>query len=235
MQALQAQAVEGHLRDTLAQLEKNAAQSSLHERMAIVQAGVPLLAQLRALNRTANERARIGKRKVSEARSQIDAVSISLQNLKYQERHLQDEIRQCRDFQSVYQTIALVELDEFKEKATAEDTAEDVLNDHHALQLARLRFELSERKRLENEKRRVQTQKAALLKENRVKKRRLEGLESDLKDMLSGTARVRSRFEEADEEREIHEQEQSKDVEMHGTITPKDEATTPKEVHNERS
>lgn len=54
-----------------------------------------------------------------------------------------------RDFltRSIYQTIPLIDLDDFKARAKAEYVEESVLGDPHDLQLARLRFELSERQR----------------------------------------------------------------------------------------
>lgn len=48
---------------------------------------------------------------------------------------------------SVYQTINLTDVEDFKARAPADLTTAEVLDNPHALQLARLRFELSERKR----------------------------------------------------------------------------------------
>lgn len=176
-------------------------QTALHEaRFALLQSTATLVTQLRAVARQANDDVRRGKRKVADARANVDVESLALQNLKYQQRHLQDEIRTCRDFRSVYQDIPLTSLQDFKARAPAEDTTDDVCNDPHRLQLARLRFELTERKRLEAERADVQAQRASLLRENNAKKQRLEGLESDLKVLLDRSVpATRRRFQEARE------------------------------------
>lgn len=51
--------------------------------------------------------------------------------------------------------------------------------------------------RLEAEKSAVQAQRTSLTKDNNIKKARLEGLEADLKEMLSRSVQVRRRFEDA--------------------------------------
>lgn len=50
-------------------------------------------------------------------------------------------------YRSIYQTIPLTDLDDFKARAPSEGFTVGVFEDSHALQLARLRFELSERQR----------------------------------------------------------------------------------------
>lgn len=50
-------------------------------------------------------------------------------------------------YSSIYQTIPLIDLEDYKIKAPEEDTTDEILFNPHHLQLARLRFELSERKR----------------------------------------------------------------------------------------
>lgn len=124
---------------------------------------------------------------------------------------------------SIYQTIPLTDEKDFKARAPTEDTSADILNDAHSLQLARLRFELSERKRyapflslskyfntssanltsftrLEAEKQSIQANRSSLIKENKEKKLKLEELERDLKEMLTKSDAIWRRFQEPDEE-----------------------------------
>lgn len=118
-------------------------------------------------------------------------------------------------------------MDDFCARAEEADRTEAILADPHELQLARLRFELQERKRLEAEKQKLQRQRAAMQAENRDRKKRLEGLEADLKEMLVRTSLVSKRFvEEQDkapdgtdaseeqQERETAASGEEQDVEM---------------------
>lgn len=174
--------------------------TTTEERFALLHASSPFFAQLRSISRRVHEDARNGKGKVTEIRSRVDNASLALQNLKYQKRHLQEEIRNCKSFQSIYENVSLIDVDQFIQSAPDSEKTDEITTNAHKLYLARLRFELSERKRLEEEKQQLQSKRAALMKENRKKKQRLEGLESDLKEMLSRSIQVRNRFEEANRE-----------------------------------
>ncbi|KAI1163250.1 hypothetical protein F5B18DRAFT_651786 [Nemania serpens] len=59
------------------------------------------LAQLRGLHRKANFAARHTKAQTSEARQEVDRLHLQLQNLYYEQRHLQGEIAACESFESV--------------------------------------------------------------------------------------------------------------------------------------
>lgn len=59
------------------------------------------LAQLRGLHRAANFAARRTKAQTSEARQEVDRLHLQLQNLYYEQRHLQGEIAACESFESV--------------------------------------------------------------------------------------------------------------------------------------
>ncbi|KAI0486057.1 hypothetical protein F4859DRAFT_511057 [Xylaria cf. heliscus] len=59
------------------------------------------LAQLRGLHRAANFAARQTKAQTSEARQEVDRLHLQLQNLYYEQRHLQGEIAACESFESV--------------------------------------------------------------------------------------------------------------------------------------
>ena len=184
--------------------------TTIEERFALLHASSPLFAQLRSTSRKVHEDVRNGKASVTEIRSKVDNASLALQNLRYQKRHLQEEIRNCKSFQSIYENVSLIHVDEFIQTAPEEERTDEIIANPHKLYLARLRFELSERKRLEEEKQRLQANRTALMKENRKKKQRLEGLESDLKEMLSRSIQVRNRFEEANRE-EQHESAAAED------------------------
>lgn len=59
------------------------------------------LAILRGLNKKAILNVRKTKQQTSEARQEIDALHLQLQNLYYKQSHLQQEITACEQFQCV--------------------------------------------------------------------------------------------------------------------------------------
>lgn len=68
------------------------------DRTSLLSETAPYFCQLRAITREAHDQSRIGKRKVTDSRLEVDDRSLALQNLKYQKRHLEEEIGMCRDF-----------------------------------------------------------------------------------------------------------------------------------------
>ena len=196
-----ASALQKRLTSTIEQADiSNKGFTTTEERFAFLHESSPLFAHLRSTSRKLHEDSRKNKVRVTEIRSKVDNASLALQNRKYQKRHLQEEIRNCKSFQSIYENVSLIPVDEFMQKASKDERADEIVHNPHKLYLARLRFELHERKRLEEEKQELQKKRTALMKENRTKKQRLEGLESDLKEMLSRSIQVRNRFEEANRE-----------------------------------
>lgn len=59
------------------------------------------LAQLRGLHRAAHFGARQTKAQTSEGRQEVDRLHLQLQNLYYEQRHLQGEIAACESYESV--------------------------------------------------------------------------------------------------------------------------------------
>lgn len=61
------------------------------------------LAQLRGLHRSAYFRARGTKGSTAEARHEVDVLHLQLQNLYYEQHHLEGEISACEGFEYVLQ------------------------------------------------------------------------------------------------------------------------------------
>lgn len=57
------------------------------------------IAQLRGLHRHANLAARETKAQTAEARQEVDRLHLQLQNLYYEQRHLQEEITACESYE----------------------------------------------------------------------------------------------------------------------------------------
>jgi THO complex subunit 5 len=66
------------------------------------------LAHLRGLNRKAVLGVRSTKQETGEARQEIDALHLQLQNLYYEQRHLRGEIAGCEDYEYVACLVFLV-------------------------------------------------------------------------------------------------------------------------------
>lgn len=79
------------------------------------------LAQLRGLHRAANFAARQTKAQTSEARQEVDRLHLQLQNLYYEQRHLQGEIAACESFESVPTDPVSLSDQDVQEEAQVED------------------------------------------------------------------------------------------------------------------
>lgn len=66
-----------------------------------------LLAKLRGLNRDAIHNVRLTKQATAEARQEIDRLHLHLQNLYYEQRHLNGEIAACESYECVFLLIYL--------------------------------------------------------------------------------------------------------------------------------
>ncbi|CAE7111872.1 unnamed protein product [Rhizoctonia solani] len=136
--------------------------------------------QLRDHSRQLTNIVREAKQHSSEDRLMKDQAHLGLQNLLYERRHLEREIEKCRQFNSIYQEIPLHTIDEFMGIAPEEAKSEEVLKDEHQLLLRRLNLELSERTRLDAQKKQMIAEKERLLSENKKAESGLDALVGDL-------------------------------------------------------
>ncbi|KAI1779510.1 hypothetical protein F4818DRAFT_436816 [Hypoxylon cercidicola] len=74
------------------------------------------LAQLRGLHRAAYFGARQTKSQTSEARQEVDRLHLQLQNLYYEQRYLQGEIKACDSYDVYYNPVSPVKLQVFPSK-----------------------------------------------------------------------------------------------------------------------
>ncbi|PVF94741.1 hypothetical protein CPB86DRAFT_712571 [Serendipita vermifera] len=108
-----------------------------------------LFAKLKALNRQAHGTVRQYKQQTTESRASMEESLLKLQNLLYEKRHLEREIEKCKEYASIYQDVPLQSEQEFRELAPLEMQTPQVLSNEHQYLVARLEWELAERKRLE--------------------------------------------------------------------------------------
>lgn len=146
---------------------------------------------LKKLNRLAHIRLKKGRDQTHEAKQKVDAYHLQLQNLLYEVMHLQKEITKCLEFKSKHEEIDLVSLEEFYSEAPPNiSKAEITMGDPHQQTLARLDWELEQRKRLAEKYRECLSNKEKILKEIEVKKEYLSSLQPRLNSIMQASLPV---------------------------------------------
>ncbi|KAI1420620.1 Fms-interacting protein-domain-containing protein [Xylaria sp. FL1777] len=148
------------------------------------------LAQLRGLHRAANFAARQTKAQTSEARQEVDRLHLQLQNLYYEQRHLQGEIAACESFDHSYQQLPLISVEEFL--ALKPEHAAD---DENALMVARIEHERSEREALEQKRMELLKRKQKLIADNKRRKDDLSNLDKELEKFIDSAKPITKLFD----------------------------------------
>ncbi|XP_029475606.1 THO complex subunit 5 homolog isoform X2 [Rhinatrema bivittatum] len=146
---------------------------------------------LKKLNRLAHIRLKKGRDQTHEAKQKVDAYHLQLQNLLYEVMHLQKEITKCLEFKSKHEEIDLVSVEEFYQEAPVEiSKPEFTIGDPHQQTLARLDWELEQRKRLAEKYKQCLANKEKILKEIDVKKEYLSSLQPRLNTIMQASLSV---------------------------------------------
>ncbi|XP_065089420.1 THO complex subunit 5 homolog [Ochlerotatus camptorhynchus] len=143
---------------------------------------------LKKLNRLDKVRIRDGREALHKEKLRVDSNRLQLQNLLYEADHLKKEVQRCYLFKSQDEEIELVPVEEFYDKAP--DTIsrpEKTKSDEHARRIARLEWELQQRKELDAHCKELQSSKAKIAQEIVSKTERLDSLAPRLKDLLVAT------------------------------------------------
>ncbi|XP_046356426.1 THO complex subunit 5 homolog [Haliotis rufescens] len=146
---------------------------------------------LKKLNRLAHFRCRKVREGTSEAKQRIDQYHLQLQNLLYEAMHLQKEITKCLEFKSKDEEIELVSVGDFYKEAPADISKPELTKkDKHQRTLARLDWELEQRKQLASKLKEAQTQREDITQEIKTKQDHLESLQPKLQSILQATKPV---------------------------------------------
>ncbi|KAK4241799.1 Fms-interacting protein-domain-containing protein [Achaetomium macrosporum] len=148
------------------------------------------LAQLRGLHRAAHFRARETKSLTAEARHEVDVLHLQLQNLYYEQRHLEGEIAACEGFEHTYQLLPLIPVDEFLAQHPEHADA-----DENALMVARINHERAEREALEQQRLELLKRKQKLIAENKKRRDDLANLDKDLERFIDAAKPIQKMFE----------------------------------------
>nr|XP_054749102.1 THO complex subunit 5 homolog A-like [Lytechinus pictus] len=150
-----------------------------------------LFVTMKKLNRMSHLRCKKARDETQGAKQKVDNLHLQLQNLLYEVMHLQKEITKCLEFKSKDEDIELVDVETFfKEAPPSISKPSTTKHDEHKLQLARLDWELEQRKRLAEQYKARQGNRDGVAKCIHQKKDYLESLQPRLTNILEATIPV---------------------------------------------
>ncbi|KAJ8939808.1 hypothetical protein NQ318_012808 [Aromia moschata] len=185
------------IKDTLAEILKRKCQKSADtaaNRELLTEICIKLCV-IRKLNRIDKIKHVFGKETLSSEKQKCDSIKLSYQNLVYELHHLVAETNKCLSFKSKDEDIELVTFEEFVKEAPAsltekfkeynDDTASS--EEKHALRLARLEWELSQRKSLAELCKSLEEEKKKLGQDLVERKEKLNALRPLLMNIIDAT------------------------------------------------
>lgn len=147
-----------------------------------------LFLTLKKINRLDKHRLKVARDAVNEKKQKVDNFHLQLQNLTYEVMHLQKEVAKCMEFRSRDEEIDLVPVDEFyKEAPTQVSRQAETDADPHQLTLARLQWELEQRKQLSKKLKGMESMKQSCQKEIEKKKECIDNIQPTLHAILEAT------------------------------------------------
>ncbi|KAM5356038.1 hypothetical protein ACJ41O_002684 [Fusarium nematophilum] len=150
------------------------------------------ISHLRGLHRSACLSARETKAETAEARQEVDRLHLQLQNLYYEQRHLQGEIAACESYDHKYQQLPLIPVEEFLAQHPEHHN-----NDENTLMVARIDHERAEREALEQQRQELLKRKQKLIADNKRRKDDLANLDNDLEKFIDAAKPIQKLFEKA--------------------------------------
>ncbi|KAJ4272078.1 hypothetical protein NW762_000788 [Fusarium torreyae] len=149
------------------------------------------ISHLRGLHRNACFSARETKAETAESRQEVDRLHLQLQNLYYEQRHLQGEITACESYESAspyrlihkYQQLPLILKEEFLAQHPEHQDDDD-----NTLMVARIDHERAEREALEQQRQELLKRKQKLIADNKRRKDDLANLDNDLEKFIDVSA-----------------------------------------------
>ncbi|KAH0955822.1 hypothetical protein HN011_004339 [Eciton burchellii] len=144
--------------------------------------------ELKKLNRMEKFRTKFARDSLVAAKSSVDSRHLHLQNLLYEVMHLKKEVVKCLQFKSKDESIELVSEEEFyKEAPESISRPEITKNNQHQLRLARLEWELTQRKQLATLCDELTESKKAVASNIETKQTRLDNLAPQLRTILTAS------------------------------------------------
>eukprot|EP01124_Arcella_intermedia_P017558 TRINITY_DN24326_c0_g1_i1.p1 TRINITY_DN24326_c0_g1~~TRINITY_DN24326_c0_g1_i1.p1 ORF type:complete len:637 (-),score=160.53 TRINITY_DN24326_c0_g1_i1:55-1797(-) len=135
-------------------------------------------------NRAVHETTANAIEKTKKGREKLNRLNLDLLNLQYEKNHYLREIKSCKSFPSVIETIGLISQEEFFETAGKDSLSPD--SDPHQIMLKRLEYELKQRTELQETLKELKTRHKLLLDDNARRENFLNGLQTKLQDFVEG-------------------------------------------------
>lgn len=151
------------------------------------------VALLKKLNRIDKIQHVFYKEKQITENQRCDSINLTNQNLVYELHHLLSEINKCKAFKSGDEDIELIDFDSFMQNAPESLTKkfikfnENNTEEKHALRLARLEYELQQRKSLAEQCKSMQEEKKRLAADIVERKKKINALLPLLKNIINAT------------------------------------------------
>ncbi|XP_043260585.1 THO complex subunit 5 homolog [Colletes gigas] len=144
--------------------------------------------ELKKLNRMEKFRTKFARDSLISSKSSVDSRHLHLQNLLYEVMHLKKEVIKCLQFKSKDELIQLVSEEEFHKHAP-ENICRPEITKHnpHQLRLARLEWELTQRKQLAALCDELSESKKAVASSIESKQSRLDNLAPQLHSILEAS------------------------------------------------
>ncbi|CAH1401493.1 unnamed protein product [Nezara viridula] len=140
---------------------------------------------MKKLNRVEKTRTKISRERINKERHQVDVAQLKLDNLLCEIQHLRKEIDKCLKFKSRPLGIDLIPVQEFYDKAPASISKPEVTKvDEHKLQLARLEWELTQRKELATLLNDLEDKRSHITEQIEKKEKDLNSLAPLIKEVL---------------------------------------------------
>ncbi|XP_012219703.1 THO complex subunit 5 homolog [Linepithema humile] len=144
--------------------------------------------ELKKLNRMEKFRTKFARDSLVAAKSGVDSRHLHLQNLLYEVMHLKKEVIKCLQFKSKDELIELVsEIEFYKEAPESISRPETTQNNPHQLRLARLEWELTQRKQLAALCDELTDSKKGVASSIETKQTRLDNLMPQLRSILEAS------------------------------------------------
>lgn len=144
--------------------------------------------ELKKLNRMEKFRTKFARDSLIASKSSVDSRHLHLQNLLYEVMHLKKEVIKCLQFKSKDELIQLVSEEEFYKEAPESISRPEITKHNlHQLRLARLEWELTQRKQLAALCDELTESKKAVASSIESKQSRLDNLAPQLHSILEAS------------------------------------------------
>jgi len=150
-----------------------------------------LFVTLKKLNRLEKLRIKKCRDETNLNKQNVDTFNLQLQNLLYEVLHLKKEVTKCINYKSADEAIDLVPVQQFYNEAGEEISRPEVTKtDAHLQRLARLEWELTTRKQIDDACQSQELERKKVAEKIKEKAEKLAQLAPQLKTILSATKPV---------------------------------------------